>query len=255
MYTHQSKRGTTMIRIGICDDNGVMLNNLKNIIGKAFAEHTTDFEVLTYSSGTLLINEHKQEPFHIIFLDIDMPKVTGFDVAKTLRDEFSNCFIIFVTSHSELMYESMDFQPFHFIKKNSDEPISSSVNRIVKKLMKHMRQNEKVVLEDDISGRHAVYIHNIIYLESDKHYVKYYVKDMDEPIKMRENISECEERYSYYDFVRIHKRYLINLKYLSNFDNTNNEVLLGTISKKLAMSKNYKKDVDEKYTLYLRSKI
>lgn len=244
-----------MIRIGICDDNGVMLNNLESIISKAFAEHTSDFEVLTYSSGTLLINAHTYEPFHIIFLDIDMPKMTGFDVAKTLRDEFSNCFIIFVTSHSELMYESMDFQPFHFIKKNCDEPISSSVNRIVKKLMKHMRQNEKVVLEDDISGRRAVYIHNITYLESDKHYVKYHIKDMSEPIRMRENISECEEKYAYYDFVRIHKRYLINLKYLSFFDNTNNEVLLGSINKKLAMSKNYKKDVDEKYTLYLRSKI
>ncbi len=78
---------------------------------------------------------------------------------------------------------------------------------------------------------------------------------MSEPIRMRENISECEEKYAYYDFVRIHKRYLINLKYLSFFDNTNNEVLLGSINKKLAMSKNYKKDVDEKYTLYLRSKI
>lgn len=244
-----------MIRIGICDDNGVMLQNLKNIISKSFSEHTTDFMILTYSSGTLLINAHKQEPFHIIFLDIDMPKVTGFDVAKTLRDEFSNCFIIFVTSHSELIYESLDFQPFHFIKKNCDEPINSSVNRIVKKLMKHMLQNEKIVLEDDISGRRAVYIHNIIYLESDKHYVKYFVKDMPEPIKMRESISECEEKYAYYDFVRIHKRYLINLKYLSNIDNTNNEVLLGTINRKLVMSKNYKKDVDDKFTLYLRSKI
>lgn len=244
-----------MIRIGICDDNSIMLHNLDNIISKAFDAHTSDFEIMTFGSGALLVNSHQQDPFHIIFLDIDMPKMPGFDVAKTLRDEFSNCFIIFVTSHSELMYESMDFQPFHFIKKNCDEPISSSVNRIVKKLMKHMRQNEKVILEDDLSGRHAVYIHNIIYLESDKHYVKYYIKDMPEPIKMRENISDCEEKYIYYDFVRIHKRYLINLKYLSNFDNTNNEVLLGMINKKLAMSKNYKKDVDEKYTLYLRSKI
>lgn len=244
-----------MIRIAICDDNSVMLNNLESIINSTFVTYTSDFKIFTFDSGKLLINAHEQEPFHIIFLDIDMPKTTGFDVAKTLRDEFSNCFIIFVTSHSELMYESMDFQPFHFIKKNCDEPISSSVNRIVKKLMKHMRQNEKIILEDDISGRHAVYIHNIIYLESDKHYVKYYVKGMDEPIKMRENISECEERYAYYDFVRIHKRYLINLKYLSNIDNTNNEVLLGTINRKLVMSKNYKKDVDDKFTLYLRSKV
>ena len=242
-----------MIRIGICDDNSVMLHNLKNVIGSAFAAHTSDFEIVMFDRGESLINSHKQEAFHIIFLDIDMPKTTGFDVAKTLRDEFSNCFIIFVSSHSELIYESMDFQPFHFIKKNSDEPLSSSVNRIVKKLMKHMKQNEKVILEDDISGRHAVYIHNIVYLESDKHYVKYYIKDMSEPIKMRENISDCEKKYSYYDFVRIHKSYIVNLKYLSFFDNTNNEIRLECINKKLAMSRNYKKDVDEKYTLYLRS--
>lgn len=242
-----------MIRIGICDDNSVMLNNLKNVISSAFAAYTSDFETATFDRGAMLINSHKQEPFHVIFLDIDMPEITGFDVAKTLRDEFSNCFIIFVSSHSELIYESMDFQPFHFIKKNSDEPLSSSADRIVKKLMKHMKQNEKVILEDDISGRHAVYIHNIIYLESDKHYVKYYIKNFTEPVKMRENISDCEKKYSYYDFVRIHKRYIINLKYLSFFDNTNNEIRLGIINKKLAMSRNYKKDVDEKYTLYLRS--
>ena len=127
-----------MIRIGICDDNSIMLHNLDNIISKAFDAHTSDFEIMTFGSGALLVNSHQQDPFHIIFLDIDMTKMTGFDVAKTLRDEFSNCFIIFVTSHSELMYESMDFQPFHFIKKNCDEPISSSVNRIVKKLMKHI---------------------------------------------------------------------------------------------------------------------
>ncbi|MCH5348998.1 MAG: response regulator transcription factor [Oscillospiraceae bacterium] len=242
-----------MIRIGICDDNSVMLNNLKNVISSVFAAYTSDFETATFDSGAMLINSHKQKPFHVIFLDIDMPEITGFDVAKTLRDEFSNCFIIFVSSHSELIYESMDFQPFHFIKKNSDEPLSSSADRIVKKLMKHMKQNEKVILEDDISGRHAVYIHNIIYLESDKHYVKYYIKNFTEPVKMRENISDCEKKYSYYDFVRIHKRYIINLKYLSFFDNTNNEIRLGIINKKLAMSRNYKKDVDEKYTLYLRS--
>ena len=247
------KRGKTMVKIGICDDNEAMLNNLKNIVGKAFAKHTSDLEVLAYNSGTRLVNSHRNDPFHVIFLDIDMPEMTGFDVAKTLREEFSNCFIIFVTSHSELIYESMDFQPFHFIRKNCDEPIESAVERIVKKLMKHMRQNEKIILEDDLSGRRAVYIHNIIYLESDKHYVKYYVKNMELPIKIRENISECEKKYEYYDFVRIHKKYLINLKYLSYFDNSNNEILLGNINKRLPMSKNYKKNVDEKYTLYLRS--
>lgn len=244
-----------MIKIGICDDNATTLETLKVIIGKEFSEFTSDYKISAFGSGTLLMNEHTQEPFDILFLDIDMPELTGFDIAKILRDDFSNCFIIFVSSHSELIYESMDFQPFHFIKKDCDEPLNISVNRIVKKLMKHMKQNEKVILEGEQSDRLAVYIHNIIYLESDRHYVKYYIKDLPQPVKVRESISECEEKYTNYDFVKIHKRYIINLRYLSHFDNMNNEVTLSFINRRLAMSKNYKKDVDEKYTLYLRSKL
>ena len=167
-----------MIRIGICDDNAVLLNNLSKIVEDAFHSYTSDFEVFSYTSGSLLLNAHNQDAFDTIFLDIDMPKVTGFDVAKMLRDEFSNCFIIFVTSHSELVYESMDFQPFHFIRKDCSVPLEESIGEIVKKLMTHMKQNEKIILEDDISGRCAAYIRDIVYIESDRHYVKYYIKGM-----------------------------------------------------------------------------
>ena len=241
------------MRIAVCDDNTVMLSKLKEAIYSAFVLYTQEFEIHAYSSGTLLLNAHKQEAFQIIFLDIDMPKVSGFDVAKTLRDDFSNCYIIFITSHSELVYESMDFQPFHFIQKNCEISIEESIARIVKKLMKHMKQYEKVILEDRETGRCVVYIHDIMYIESEKHYLNYYVAGKNVPIRERGSIKGCEEKYDGYDFVRIHKRYIVNLRYLADFDGSKNEVTIGKIDKRLTMSKNYKKNVDEKYTLYLRS--
>lgn len=241
------------MRIAVCDDNTVMLSKLKEAIYSAFVLYTQEFEMHTYSSGTLLLNAHKQEAFQIIFLDIDMPKVSGFDVAKALRDDFSNCYIIFITSHSELVYESMDFQPFHFIQKNCEISIEESIARIVKKLMKHMKQYEKVILEDRETGRCVVYIHDIMYIESEKHYLNYYVAGKNVPIRERGSIRECEEKYEGYDFVKIHKRYIVNLRYLADFDGSKNEVTIGKIDKRLTMSKNYKKNVDEKYTLYLRS--
>lgn len=241
------------MRIAVCDDNTVMLSKLNEIISKTFSIYTDEFEILTYSSGVLLLNAHKQEAFQIIFLDIDMPKFSGFDVAKTLRDDLSSCFIIFITSHSELVYESMDFQPFHFIRKNCDISIEESVYRIVKKLMRHMKQYEKVILEDRESGRNAVYIHDIMYIESDKHYLNYYITGKNISIRERRSMKECEEKYERYDFVKIHKRYLVNLRYLTYFDGNRNEITLSVTGKRLTMSKNYKKNVDEKYTLYLRS--
>lgn len=242
-----------MIRIALCDDSEVTLEKLGSIISNSFMNYTDDFELKCLSNGILLMNEHRHEPFDIIFLDIDMPKMTGFDVARSLRDDFSRCFIIFVTSHSELVYESMDFQPFNFIRKNCCIPIEHSVENIVKKLMRHMRQNEKIILEDDISGRCVVYFREIAYIESSRHYVLYYPVNRDLPIKMRGSINECEEKYKEYDFVRIHKRYLVNLRFMSDFDESNNEIVVGKINKKLPMSKNYKKSVEQKYLFYLRA--
>lgn len=244
-----------MIRIAICDDNLPMLQKLEKIISVEFSSYNNDFNVMRFTSGAVMLNEHKLEPFDIIFLDIDMPKLSGFDIAKSLREEFTFCFIIFVTNHAELVYESMDFQPFHFIRKNCPIPLESSISNVARKLMKHMKQKDKVILEDDISGRCAVYIKDIIYIESEKHYIFYHVAKKEMPIRMRSTMKECEKKYSDYDFVRIHKKYLINLRYLAKFDSKNDEILLKVINKKLPMSKNFKENVDERYTVYLRSAI
>lgn len=244
-----------MIKIALCDDNEIFLRRFSVVMSEEFAKCTDDFEIESFTNGIVLMNQHKFEPFDIIFLDIDMPKMTGFDVAKTIRTDFSNSFIIFVTNHSELVYESMDFQPFQFIRKDLNVPLEESVSSVVKKLMKHLKQNDKVILEDDYFGRHAVYIRDIIYVESDKHYINYHIMNMSEPIKMRGSINDCEEKYSRYNFVRIHRRYLINLKYISDYDYHNDKILLGKIEKELPMSKMMRKEIDEKYTLYLRSMI
>ena len=244
-----------MIHIAICDDNVAFMNNFSNIVDKSFRKYTDDFNITSISNGNLLLAKHKDNEFDIIFLDIDMPQITGFDVARILRDDFSSCFIIFITNHSELVYESMDFQPFNFIRKNCKIPVEESVDKIISKLMRHMIQNDKIVLEDEISGRIVVYIKNILFIESDKHYVLYHICGNELPIKMRDNISNLEEKYNSYDFVRVHKRYLVNLRFLSNIDNKLNEVTIGNINLRLPMSRSYKHDVDKKYTMYLRSMI
>lgn len=244
-----------MIRVIICDDNIVFMNHFKEIVESSLSNYTDDFQISTVSNGKLLLAKHMESEFDIIFLDIDMPDISGFDVAKVLRDNNSRCFLIFITNHSELVYESMDFQPFNFIRKNCGIPVEESVEKIISKLIRHMRQNEKVILEDDISGRNAVYIKDIVFIESERHYVKYHIANKEFPIKMRHNISNLEVKFEQYDFVRIHKRYLINFRFLSNIDGKRNELTLGQLNIRLPLSKNYKKEVDEKYTLFLRSMI
>lgn len=77
----------------------------------------------------------------------------------------------------------------------------------------------------------------------------------DLPIRIRETMKKCEENFNGYDFIRIHKSYLINLKYLAQINSKYNEVKLKNLNTKLPMSKTLKKSVDEKFTFYLRSTV
>ena len=243
-----------MIRIGICDDNVNMLENLKNITSDAFSSYNVDFDIYTYTNGQALLNAHAVEKFDILFLDIDMPGLNGFDISRNLRDDYVNRFIIFVTSHAELVYDSMNFQPFNFIRKNCAIPLEESIANVTAKLVKHMKQNEKLILKFDNGENIDIYVKDIIYIENDKHYLKYYTTKSETPLRIRGLISELEAKLIYCDFVRVHRSYIVNLRYVSRIDRTGFEVHLKENSKRLPLSKNLKKDVFDKYVQYMRNR-
>ena len=184
-----------MIRIAICDDDEYTLDILKAKIDREFAKYTDDYIIKCYSNGMLLLDDNRHTAFDILFLDIDMPKIGGFEIAQQFRDSFLQCFIIFITSHSNLVYRSFDFQPFNFIPKDPPDDFNSTVVSVIDKLMEHMKQHKKIVLENDEETA-VVYYHNIVYIESSKHYLKYYIQNREMPIVKRGSMNETESEIS-----------------------------------------------------------
>lgn len=243
------------MRIAICDDDAEMTELLKSTLNELFEQYLSDFEITAFASGGDLLNSYKENKFDVIFLDIDMPEITGFDVAKAIRDGFSKCCIIFISSHSELVYDSFDFQPFDFVRKDLYKSLDNKLSLVVKKIVFHSKQNEIIVFEDENKRKYPTPVRNILYLESEKHYIKYYVIGQSAPFKVRGTIKECEKEFEQYDFVRIHKGYIVNLRYLDFIDKHRDEIQLKEITKRLPLSRNLKNQTEEKYKIYLRKLI
>lgn len=239
-----------MIRIAICDDNNDFINYMENAVEQEFSSHATEkYEIESYISGELLFAHHRIKPFDVVFLDIDMPGLDGFQLASKIYDS-GNCYIIFVTSHPELVYDSLYFRPLNFITKSRDSYFTDKLHSVVDQLFNEMKQNTTIVLENKDIGRVALVIKNIYYIESGKHYVTYYSAEND-PIKVRGNIGDLEAYFAPYDFVRIHKSFLVNLRHIFNIDKSKDEIIFKQ-GFRLNMSKNYKQSVDEKLTQFLR---
>lgn len=240
------------MRIAICDDDRDFLEIFEKYVKVSFEKYSVGFSIYKYTTGTVLLDRHKSAPFDLIFLDIDMPVINGFEVAEQLKKISPSSRFVFVTSHSELVFQSFDFQPFNFIQKGDKKDMLKKIEKVAFQLLREMKQNRKVILEDKNYGRYAVYLKDIKYIESSGHYVKYYIDKKEFPIKIRGSISELEEQYITADFIHIHRRYLVNLKHIFNVDVGNGVVILDQ-GEKLPLSRALKDPVNEQYTWYLRS--
>lgn len=118
-------------------------------------------------------------------------------------------------------------------------------------MFQHIRQNENIILENKEHGRQSVCIGDILYVESDRHYVIYHILDRKHTFRVRGSIGRLQEQFLEYDFVRVHKQYLVNFRHVFNINKTSDTIVLKQ-GFELPMSRNRKADVNEKLTEYLK---
>ena len=241
-----------MIKIAVCDDEKIFLSYFCSQLSKICNRMNLRVEIYDYSRSDVLVYHHKMSNFDIIFLDIDMPEVTGFDTAQKIRNISLDTPIIFVTSRDDLVYNSFEYQPFHFIRKKPEEKLYSSIDHVMDKLFHHFSKFKTVSINNAETGITIIPARQVIYIKSEKHYLYYYLsKGLINPLKERNTISSIVKLYNTYGIIQIHQRYLVNLCHISKLDTVLNQITLinGDI---IPISKQYRIDVIEKYIHYNR---
>ena len=239
-----------MLKIAICDDNNVFLQLFAKNLDIELKRRNIQFQIYTYINGNLLLNHHLRDKFDVVFLDIDLPMITGFDLAKEFSEE-GHPWVVFVTNHSELVYDSFAFRPLNFICKDREDIMNERMRSVINQLLEVIKQETPIILENKDMGRFSILLSDILYLESNKHFVIYHFKDSKRIIEVRDSLKNLEQKYKDNNFVRVHKKYLVNLKYVINI-NLTKELIIFKNRFELPMSRNYKYIVDKELSDYLR---
>lgn len=179
----------------------------------------------------------------LIFLDINMPEISGLSFAKNIN---KNIKVIFTTAYREYAVDGFDLQAVDYLLKPiSFERLLQGVKKIT-----DVSDNENIVETKDVvteidsfifvrSNRKMIKINfdEINYVESLSDYLKIYLQE--KTIITRETISSIEAKLPKNSFIRIHRSYIISLAKIDSFTNEFVEIL----SKALPISRTYKKDV------------
>lgn len=238
-----------MLTVAICDDNKLTLDFLNREIETLMSDHEMEYNISTFLSGKVFIEQHKQSHFDVVFLDIKMPDMDGFEVAAQMRDVFDKTYIIFVTNEETLVYDSFDFQPFYFIPKSSPEMMRERLKHVVDKLAMHISAFKRIAIPLPYGIKHSINPVDILFLKSSGNNVEYHLKD-GEKIKIRRKLDEAMDELSPLLFLRLHKSYAVNMGFIKTLNLPRLQVLLkdGTV---VDISKARKKEAEELYSEYL----
>jgi two-component system, LytTR family, response regulator len=196
------------------------------LIEKHLSELTYFEVVATANSAVKALDILKSKEIDLLFCDIKMPMLSGLDLLKTLKNPPKT---IITTAHREFALEGYELDIVDYLLK----PIT--FERFFKAIEKYLRTKDNNDLTPPlpikttdvltVKSNNKFYKINLLdlhYIESQKDYAKFYLKDRD--ITAKYKISDLENELSSKGFLRIHRSFLINQQHIISFSATHIEV-------------------------------
>ena len=247
-----------MIRSIIIDDEQHCIRALLSDLQK----NCPSVEVIdTFNSakeGMLFIKKHKPD---LIFLDVEMPWMNGFEMLELLGDLSSS--IIFTTAHDEFAAKAFRISAVDYLLKPVDaNDLKTAVQKVERKmseggslehitnLLRNIKQpwgDQKIALPRR-EGFEFVEVSSILYCQAEGAYTKVLLENKRSMLISR-TLGDVEELLPPDMFQRIHHSSLVNVSYISQFLRTDGGYVVLSNGEKLAVSKSKKDSLMERLGL------
>ena len=200
------------IKVAIVEDEINSLNDLKKLILGYKDKYSFEYEIYSYFNGLDFLNDYKGQ-FDVIFLDIEMPKINGMEVAKKIRSLNDSTLIIFETNIIQYAIDGYEVQAFDFLVKPIKEPrFRLTFSRISNEL--NHKYNEETITINTKSEILNILIDDLLYIEVMNHNL--FVHTIKETIKIRGQLNAFETKLKNNSFSRCNNPYLVNLKHVKS---------------------------------------
>ncbi len=226
-------KGGSFMKIAICDDD---INSAKLFSSKIKSVMTGN-DIFIFTCGKDLLQSNHS--FDVIFLDIEMQEMNGFEVAKKLMIKWQNCIFSFITSHAELAVDGYDYQPFQYILKTAPQPV---IHRKIKETLDEYNRKNKFINVTYKGNYKTVRIADILFIEVIGHYLKIVLPN--DEVLWNKPLSEFEKELSGCDLVRCHRSFIVSISKISDMTLKEITICNGT---KIPVSRLYKNKILDTY--------
>lgn len=202
------------MRILICDDDETITEQLSKYITTYFSKNNLALpEIAVYSSGEALLEDTGE--MDIVFLDVEMPGISGILTGKRLKQKNPNLIVFIVTSFVEYLDEAMRIHVFRYLSKPID---SQRLFQNMKDALKLYYTTDKKIIVETKESTYCVSSADIICVEAQGKRAIVHTADADYE-------SVCSIKYwadtlTMPYFFQTHHSFIVNMSYITSFDHT-----------------------------------
>lgn len=198
------------MKIGLVDDRLIDLDKLNGIVS-GIPEVDIIFST---TSAEEAYDQIKRETVDVLIADIEMPNLSGYELADIIHSHALNISVIFVTANSGYAVHAFELNVHDYIMKPyTKDRLIGSIERLKEKTKSaEMKGRLYLKQKNDI---HIVQKKDIVFIERSGRSTTIHTKDGE--IKTYLTLNELEGELRERDFIRSHRSFIINIHYVKNF--------------------------------------
>lgn len=216
-----------MIKAILIDDEVHCIDTLSMLISDYCPEVQVIEQCVSAKQGLTAVGRHHPE---LIFLDIEMPVMNGFEFLEQFTDiPFS---VIFTTSYDQYAIKAIHFNALDYLLKPIDPkelvaavqkvrlqkmlPSAEQFRMLIDQVQNRVKQFTKVAVPTS-EGFELIPVEEIIFCEADDNYTRFFLKNKKRVIACR-TLKEVEEQLTdFVSFIRVHHSYMVNLNEVNKY--------------------------------------
>lgn len=200
-----------VIHVAIVEDEEIHQQALREHLLRYAGENDVTFDIRLFANPILLL-ENYRPVYDLIFMDIQMPDLSGMEAARRLRALDQNVLLVFVTSLAQYAIEGYEVAAMDYILK----PVQyfSFAMKLTKAIWRITSDAGEAVEIANSSGTARIRLRDIVYVEISRHTMTYHTHEG--TITGTGTLSALEEKLQGKRFARCNSCYLVNLQYVAS---------------------------------------
>lgn len=232
-----------MLKIAVCDDSRTDVEMLESAFDR-LRQYPVEYDVYFSAEELLAYHARHREVYHLYIFDIEMPQVSGLELAKEIRERDAKALFVFLTSYTQYVMDVFDVITFDYISK----PITAEkLESVLVKALRYLDMIKQDFVFQFRKNHFRVSCDDILYFE--KKGRQAVVHTSSDTYKTNMTTEELWKQLDGKVFSHIHVSYIINLGHIRAIEG--DEVVLDN-GERLLIARSHKQSLKEKHMEFMR---